>query len=85
MVADQLAKWHGGASTRCNKIPVLEEGMALNSLNINLDDMQFAQLAGADTDGDRRLVQHPATYLGATTATASPTRPRSPTRSSSHR
>jgi HK97 family phage portal protein len=63
-VVKQLQVWHGGVENM-HKIPVLEEGMTLNSIGQSLEDMQFAQLAEQTRTEIAVLFNIPPAYLGA--------------------
>jgi HK97 family phage portal protein len=65
-LSKQMAIWHGGVESM-HKIPVLEEGMKFDKAGMNMEEMQFAELAEQTRTEIAVLFNIPPAYLGATT------------------
>ena len=65
-LGEQFAAIHGGVE-QMHKAPVLEEGMKFNRAGMNMEEMQFAQLAEQTRTEIAVLFNIPAAYLGAST------------------
>ena len=65
-LGEQFALQHGNVE-QMHKVPVLEEGMKFNRAGMNMEEMQFTQLAEQTRTEIAVLFNIPPAYLGATT------------------